>query len=306
MKEFFAATAQRSRADVALQDGPRRRATRRTGSSPASSSPTCASTRRRSATRGKRGMGTTIVDAVRRRRRRLRRPRRRLARLPLPRRQDRAAHRGPLAAQRLHQDEAPHGRGDRELPAQERHRARARDEGHGQGRHALRDAARAATSTCSAPTASPARSRTTEMLAHRHRVSTDLKTAARQADRARQRERRARQHHRHPRALARRPHVRPRRQVGRNSDFKEGRKIGRSAAGARTGCDVPRAQRTGRPDVCRLQQPWTEAAVHLHHRSDHVRRPILEPSDLRTFLFHTQAIGLQRRKLRALTERHCA
>jgi serine/threonine protein phosphatase PrpC len=28
--------------------------------------------------------------------------------LPLPRRQARAAHRGPLAAQRLHQDEAPH------------------------------------------------------------------------------------------------------------------------------------------------------------------------------------------------------
>ena len=46
--------------------------------------------------------------ALRRGRRRLRRARGRLARLPRARRQARAAHRGPLAAQRLHQDEAPH------------------------------------------------------------------------------------------------------------------------------------------------------------------------------------------------------
>ena len=71
-----------------------------------------------------------------------------------------AAHRGSLAAQRLHQDEEPLARRDRGVPAQERHRARAGDEGHGAGRRPRRQAARWATSTSSAPTACPAWSRT--------------------------------------------------------------------------------------------------------------------------------------------------
>ena len=51
-----------------------------------------------------------------------------------------AAHRGSLAAERLHQDEEPLARRDRGVPAQERHRARAGDEGHGAGRRARRQA----------------------------------------------------------------------------------------------------------------------------------------------------------------------
>ena len=61
LREFFAATVRRSRADVALQDGPRPRATKRTGSSPGSSSPTCASSRPRSATRGSAAWARRIV-----------------------------------------------------------------------------------------------------------------------------------------------------------------------------------------------------------------------------------------------------
>ena len=64
------------------------------------------------------------------------RARRRLARLSLPRRAAHAAHRGPLAAQRLHPHEAADGGRRRQVPAQERDRARARHEGVGAGRPA--------------------------------------------------------------------------------------------------------------------------------------------------------------------------
>ena len=86
------------------------------------------------------GMGTTVVSTLFLDRRADRRARRRQPPLPPPRRRHEAAHRGPLAAQRLHQDEEPLARRDRGVPAQERHRARARDEGHGAGRRARRQA----------------------------------------------------------------------------------------------------------------------------------------------------------------------
>ena len=70
-----------------------------------------------------------------------RRARRRQPHLPPARGDVRAAHRGSLAAQRLHQDEEPLARGDRGLPAQERHRARAGHEEHGRGRRRGRAAA---------------------------------------------------------------------------------------------------------------------------------------------------------------------
>ena len=159
------------------------RATRRTGSSPASSSRNLRIYETAQREAKKRGMGTTFVGIFAVERRRLRRARRRQPRLPLPRRQARAAHRGPLAPQRLHQDEAPHRRGDRELPAQERDRARARHEGHGQGRHALRGAAARTTSylLCSDGLSRPGQRR-----ADRRRSSaaqTDIKTAPRSSSR---------------------------------------------------------------------------------------------------------------------------
>ena len=52
-----------------------------------------------------------------------------------------AAHRGPLAAQRLHPHEAADAGRRRQVPAQERDRARARDEGVGAGRPLERSAA---------------------------------------------------------------------------------------------------------------------------------------------------------------------
>ena len=67
-----------------------------------------------------------------------------------------AAHARPLAHQRLPaRDARPHGRAEAGA-AEERHHPRPGDAGPGRGRPAARRPAARATSTCSAPTASPA------------------------------------------------------------------------------------------------------------------------------------------------------
>ena len=86
------------------------------------------------------GMGTTVVSTLFADGALVDRPRGRQPALPPARRRAQAAHRGSLAAQRLHQDEEPLARRDRLVPAQERDRARARHEGHRAGRRPRRAA----------------------------------------------------------------------------------------------------------------------------------------------------------------------
>ena len=108
-------------------------------------------------------MGTTVVGAMfsPRKNRDVHRPRRRLALLPRPRRRDPAAHARPLAHQRLPaRDARPHG-GAAQRAAEERHHARARHAGPGRRRPPARRPAPGRRLPASAPTASPAWSRTT-------------------------------------------------------------------------------------------------------------------------------------------------
>ena len=106
-----------------------------------------------------------------------------------------AAHRGSLAAQRLHQDEEPLARRDRGVPAQERHRARARHEGHGAGRRARRRS-RALGDLyvlCSDGLTGMVKDEEIEAIVDRRRRPG---RRVRELDRDRQQERRPRQHHR--------------------------------------------------------------------------------------------------------------
>ena len=83
--------------------------------------------------------------------------------LPRPRRRHPADDARPLAARGLQGSEAGHDRGGAaQLPAQERHHARARHARDRAGRHPQRTRSRAATSTCCAPTVCRAWSTTTD------------------------------------------------------------------------------------------------------------------------------------------------
>ena len=128
------------------------------------------------------------------RRQGLRRPRRRLARLPRPRRQHPADDARPLAARGLQGSEAGHDRGGAaQLPAQERHHARARHARAPSRSTSAPTTSRTATSTSSAPTACRAWSRTPRCSRSCKSATTSRRRC--RAGRRGQPQRRHRQHH---------------------------------------------------------------------------------------------------------------
>ena len=214
-----------------------------------------------------------------------------------------AAHRGPLAAQRLHQDEAPLARRDRGVPAQERHRAGAGDEGHGAGRRARRRAARSATSICSAPTACRAWSRTRR--SSRSRPASTTSTPVRAADRRRQQERRPRQHHRRrrPRRAGVANPSRPEATTPRRSSTLSpgGRPSRRRPPRARPRRTRAPGRRPGRPR--RRRRPGPRSAPASIHRA---RRDRTGPITLAVGSNRAAAVDAHQRSRRIAQQRRLA